>query len=387
MKSVTAILLFLILCFDRSPVSFAAESSGSRGEWEKAVEAAKKEGQLTIYHWGSPLILEAGIFQKAYPEIKLTTVTGIGTQLMQRIMAERRGEKFIPDIYIAGIATMTVLNQAKTFDPIKPALMLPEVIDESKWWKGKHLYGDAERTNIVTFAKNPDYGSIAIDTKLVDPKEFRSYWDFLQPKWKSKITAQDLRGGGPGTTPLRFMYYNPDLGPKFVKQLYSAMDATLFRDNRLALDWLGSGKFAIAFYIQKVEEAEEKRVCRCGSSSSHSKKASASLPVSVTFRFLTGRRIPTLLKFSSTGFSPAKPKPHTKELTSTTKRRRTRSGLTFPKTTFLWLTADRTASSTWIWMTRKFRILIPRSSLSKIRFQKAENRKHIVLTATLSAVA
>ncbi len=32
MKSVTAILLFLILCFDRSPVSFAAESSGSRGE-------------------------------------------------------------------------------------------------------------------------------------------------------------------------------------------------------------------------------------------------------------------------------------------------------------------------------------------------------------------
>ncbi|HEY3150791.1 MAG TPA: hypothetical protein VGK65_03905 [Candidatus Binatia bacterium] len=44
MKSVTAILLFLILCFDRSPVSFAAESSGSRGEWEKAVEAAKKEG-------------------------------------------------------------------------------------------------------------------------------------------------------------------------------------------------------------------------------------------------------------------------------------------------------------------------------------------------------
>ena len=198
------------------------------------------------------------IFQKAYPEIKLTTVTGIGTQLMQRIMVERRGEKFIPDIYIAGIATMTVLNQAKIFDPIKPTLMLAEVIDESKWWKGKHLYGDAERTNIVTFAKNPDYGSIAIDTKGVDPKDFRSYWDFLQPKRKTRITVQDLRGGGPGITPLRFMYYNPDLGPKFIKQLYSAMDATLFRDNRLPLDWLGSGKFAIAFYVQKVEEAEEK---------------------------------------------------------------------------------------------------------------------------------
>jgi iron(III) transport system substrate-binding protein len=258
MKSVITVLLFLIPFFDLSPASFAAESTGSRGDWEKVVEAAKKEGQLTIYHWGTPLILDAGIFQRAYPEIKLTTVTGVGTQLMQRIMAERRGEKFIPDIYIAGIATMTLLNQAKTFDAIKPALMLPEVIDESRWWKGKHLYGDLERTNIVTFVKNPDYGSIAINTKLVDPKEFRSYWDFLQPKWKSKITVQDLRGGGPGTTPLRFMYYNPDLGPKFVRQLYSGMDATLYRDNRLALDWIGSGKFAIAFYVQKVEEAEEK---------------------------------------------------------------------------------------------------------------------------------
>jgi iron(III) transport system substrate-binding protein len=258
MKSIIAILLFLISFFAFSPDSFAVESTVSLREWEKVVDAAKKEGQLTIYHWGTPLILDAGIFQRAYPEIKLTTVTGIGTQLMQRMMAERRGEKFIPDIYIAGIATMTLLNQAKTFDAIKPALMLPEITDESKWWKGKHLYGDLERSNIFTFAKNPDYGSIAVNPKLVDPKQFHSYWDFLQPKWKSKIAVQDLRGGGPGTTPLRFMYYNPDLGPKFVKRLYSGMDATLYRDNRLALDWIGSGKFAIAFYVQKVEEAEEK---------------------------------------------------------------------------------------------------------------------------------
>jgi hypothetical protein len=70
--------------------------------------------------------------------------------------------------------------------------------------------------------------------------------------------VQDLRGGGPGSTPLRFMYYNADLGPKFLRQLYSAMDATLYRDNRLALDWLGSGKFSLAFFVQKVEEAEAK---------------------------------------------------------------------------------------------------------------------------------
>src|SRR6266498_5883452 len=259
MKALSAVSLLLMVCAASSPASFAAESGRSRsGEWETVVEAAKKEGQLTIYHWGNSLVLESGVFQKAYPEIKINTVTGIGTQLMQRIFAERRGEKYIPDLYIAGVATMAVLHQAKAFDPIKPVLMLPEVSDESKWWRGKHLYADAERSHVFTFAKSTDYGSIAINPKLIDLKEIRSYWDFLQPKWKSKITVQDLRGGGPGSTPLRFMYYNPELGAKFVKQLYSGMDATLFRDNRLALDWLGSGKFSIAFYVQNVEEAEEK---------------------------------------------------------------------------------------------------------------------------------
>src|SRR4029453_6969514 len=88
------------------------------------------------------------------------------------------------------------------------------------------------------------------------------------------------------------------------------------------------------------------------------------------------------LKSSLTGFSPAKHRPHTKEFTSTIKRRWTHSGSIFPRTTFLWPTAGRTASSIWIWTTRKFRILIPRSNLLKIRFQKVVNRKYIPLTAT-----
>jgi iron(III) transport system substrate-binding protein len=257
MKPFIITIVTLGFFFSLRVLATAAESS-PRGEWEKTVEAAKKEGQLTIYHWGAPLMLDAGVFQKAYPEIKVNTVSAMGTDLMQRILAERRGDRFIPDVYIAGIASMVVLQRTKPFDPIKNALILPEVADESKWWRGKHTYGDAERNTIFTFTKSPDYGSIGINSKLVDPTEFRSYWDFLQPKWRSKIVVQDLRGGGPGSTPLRFMYYNPDLGPKFLRQLYTSMDATLYRDNRLALDWLGSGKYSIAFFVQKVEEAETK---------------------------------------------------------------------------------------------------------------------------------
>jgi iron(III) transport system substrate-binding protein len=251
-----AALLFIVA--DSLPALAAESKSDWKADWDKTLQAAKKESQLTVYHWGAPLILDAGVFQKSYPEIKITTVEGMGTQLMQRILAERRGEKYIPDVYIAGIATMQVLHRAKVFDPIKSALALPEVVDSSKWWRGAQIYADTERGHVFAFAKSPDYGSIAFNPNLVNPKEFRSYWDLLRSKWKGKIAVQDLRGGGPGSTQARFFYYNPDLGAKYLRRLYSEMDATLFRDNHLALDWLASGKVALTFFVQGPEELQEK---------------------------------------------------------------------------------------------------------------------------------
>lgn len=253
-----SIIALLVLCA-YSPAALAAESKGdSKADWEQTVQAAKKEGQLTVYFWGSPLILNAGVFQKAFPEIKVGVVEGMGTQLMQRILAERRGEKYIPDIYVAGVASMRVLHKAKVFDPIKPVLLLPEVVDPSKWWGGAHLYADAERSSIFTFAKGPDYGSIAYNPRLANAREFRSYWDLVRPEWKGKLAVQDLRGGGPGSSQARFFYYHPELGAKYLRRLYGEMEATLFRDNHIALDWLASGKFPIAFFVQSPEELQEK---------------------------------------------------------------------------------------------------------------------------------
>ena len=37
----------------------------------------------------------------------------------------------------------------------------------------------------------------------------------LQPKWKGKIVAYDPRLPGGASNNMRFLYYNPKLGPKF----------------------------------------------------------------------------------------------------------------------------------------------------------------------------
>lgn len=240
----------------RVEVLTAQANESWRVKWERTVKAANLEGQVNIYYWGAPNVLNAGVFQKAFPGIKVVTTVGVGGQLMQRILTERRADKPLADIYIAGITTMPVLQKAKALDPIKPALILPEVLDESKWWGGKHHYGDPQKTYILTFSLSPTYGGVSYNTNLVNPQELTSYWDLLKPKWKGKIEARDLSRGGPGTTSLRFFYYNKLLGPKYIRRLFGEMDVTLFRNNRQALDWLGTGKFALAFFPLRVAEAK-----------------------------------------------------------------------------------------------------------------------------------
>jgi iron(III) transport system substrate-binding protein len=216
-------------------------------EWEKTLEAAKKEGQVAIYISGYDAVLPD--FEKEFPEIKVIAVTGRGNQLGPRLLSERRAEKFIADVSSTGAnPNYQQYYLGKALDPIKPALILPEVTDPSKWYLKKHQYSDPEGLYVFNYVGSATYGSISYNTKLVDAKEFKSYWDLVNPKWKGKITGRDIREAGPGAGNTRFFYYHPELGPAFIKKLFGEMDISLFRDFRQGPDWLAAGKFAICFF-------------------------------------------------------------------------------------------------------------------------------------------
>jgi ABC-type Fe3+ transport system substrate-binding protein len=177
-------------------------------QWEKALEAAKKEGQLVLAaNPGTQEIFTE--FQKKYPEIKVVAAPGRGDP--SQILAERRAGKYVVDLIIRGMTDMSPLYKAKALDPVKPTLMLPEVLDESKWWGGKHLYKDEEKQYILATDLTV-LTSFAYNTKLVDPKEIKSYWDFLNPKWKGKILLLEPASGGTGTS-LQFLITIASLDP------------------------------------------------------------------------------------------------------------------------------------------------------------------------------
>ena len=247
-KSIASLIFAVLVCVN-SDARAAQSKPAWQAEWEKIVEAAKKEGQLSIYISGYEEILPD--FQKEFPEIKVNPVTGRGSQIGQRLIAERRAEKFLADIVSSGgVTTYQQLFPAKVFDPIKPALLLPEINDLSKWYQGKHHYTDPENQYVLSYVGSATYGSVTYNTKLVNAKDFKSYWDLLNPKWKGKTISRDIRAPGPGSGNARLFYHLPDVGTSFIRKLYTEMDVTLFRDYRQGTDWLAVGKAAICFFCE-----------------------------------------------------------------------------------------------------------------------------------------
>lgn len=211
-------------------------------EWEKTLQTAKNEGQVVIYGSSGREVLFYE-FEKDHPEIKVILVQGSARSNTQKLTAERRAGKYLADLFVGGGNTAyTILYKGKLIDPITPHLILPEVTDPSKWWQGKHYYLDEERKYIFVF--NGEFQSyFSYNTKLVNPQEFKSYWDLLNPKWKGKIVMFDPTQAG-AATPLRFLFYHPEIGPTFLKRLLTEMEVPASRDYRQLGDWLAVGKYA-----------------------------------------------------------------------------------------------------------------------------------------------
>jgi ABC-type Fe3+ transport system substrate-binding protein len=255
-RMVAAAALLLALQVTRgAPAATPAEKAGWQSEWEQTVAGAKKEGAVSL--WGDAEITHPDIlaaFTKEFPFIKPITVTGRVGDLTQRILAERRGGKYLADLYsgVMGGAAFYDFYRTGVLDPIKSTFILPEVTDESRWLGGKHYYVDPENY-IILYEGDVAGTSIYYNTQLVKPTDFSSHWDLLDPKWKGKIVMFERTGSGfPSLTPI---YYNPRIGPDFIKRLLSEMNITVSRDRRQATDWLGTGKFPLCIGCGDVERA------------------------------------------------------------------------------------------------------------------------------------
>jgi iron(III) transport system substrate-binding protein len=230
----------------------------SANEWATIVQKAEEEGQVTVYATDSVGDAKQiwAAFQKRYPKIKLVgTTMGRGSDLFPKLFAERRAGRFLADIFLGAPSAIYLnLYKAKLLEPVPPLLVHPSVTDLSKWWLGKHHYIDPEGQYIFMY-ESALYGPpISFNTTLVSEKEIKSAWDLVQPRWKGKYGALEVRPGQ-GSTALTYVYFHPKLGPKFIERVLRDMEPTMFRDFRQGTDWLAQGKFALCFMCRRIDRA------------------------------------------------------------------------------------------------------------------------------------
>jgi iron(III) transport system substrate-binding protein len=245
-------LAIAALCICRPTENIgAAEKSSWQSEWQKTIQAAKQESEIIIYAALGPYHPQIFTeFQKDYPEIKATIIHGNSSRISPRLLAERRAGKFLADVYLGGPTSLYRFYQNKMFDPINSLFILPEVVDTSLWWEGKHVYIDPERSYILVNEGSVSGFTVTYNTQQVKAADFKSYWDLLQARWKGKIVSLDARDPGFGASELRYLYYHPELGPEFIRRLFDEMDLVISREHQQALDWVGIGKVAMCVFCR-----------------------------------------------------------------------------------------------------------------------------------------
>lgn len=170
----------------------APKAAPEDAAWAQVVEAAKKEGSLTIYAsstFGGPVsrALAEG-FQEKYG-IQVGILVGSGRGNQERIVLEQTMKKPVADIMQAGLTSLVqVMEKGFTRSVWQE---LPALRDKSVFSVDPAYSPDGSVLSFVTSAFGP-----VINTKQVKPDELKSYYDFLNPKWTGKIVIEDPRGGG-----------------------------------------------------------------------------------------------------------------------------------------------------------------------------------------------
>ena len=230
----------LLLMASLSVTPAAAQRKASDQEWKEVLAAAKKEGKVIVFGSPDPVMRKEVIpkFTAMYG-VAVEFVAGRSSEFVARLRNERAAGLYAVDVFLSGPdTTANTLYGEKFIDPVKPLLVLPEVVDGSKWKNGKVWFADPEERYVVR-----PFSSVAsllfINTDSVSPQELRSVKDLLNPKWRGKISAEDPTATGAGANMAAQLYHQ--LGEEFVKKLYIDQKVVRTRDRRQMSDWLARG--------------------------------------------------------------------------------------------------------------------------------------------------
>lgn len=207
------------------------------------VSAARMEGSVVVD--GPPIdaVREALVsgFQRAYG-VSVSYISSGSSASGARVRSERAAGKYLLDVFLSGAdSPILTFLPSGWLDKVEPVLIAPDVVDKRKWKDGHIWYADPGNT-ILRVQENV-FPELAINTRLVSPREITTWKSLLNPKWQGKMVAKDPATGGSGASLTSYFYIM--FGADYVKKLYLEQKPTLSRDARQSMQWLAQGNYPI----------------------------------------------------------------------------------------------------------------------------------------------
>jgi iron(III) transport system substrate-binding protein len=231
-----------------SPASTAAQAgaggAGWQTEWERTLAAARQEGVLAVSILPGSLFRDwLAQFERKYPGIRLEVSGLTGREVGARILPERSAGQYLWDVYIGGSDTAnSILKAEGALDPLKPALMLPEVLDDTKWLGGFDSgFTDLEGRYVYAFPSGV-VPTVYVNRDFVSEAQLNRVEDLLDPRWRGKMSLYDPRQPGKGAGDGgHFILVK---GEDWWRQLL-AQDLIVTIDRRQRIEWAILGRYPI----------------------------------------------------------------------------------------------------------------------------------------------
>jgi iron(III) transport system substrate-binding protein len=239
----------LSVAFVAGFVCSGARANDADPAMQKLISDARAEGQVEVLLSGQvpqklPHVM--ALFEKRYG-LKVNFQTGGGEQNGQRLLAERRVNRFTLDVWLGGANTALVqLIPNKALAPLPSLIVDPDVKDLSKWYKRQHFYVDPEQRYVFAFGAQPAQ-TVSFNTNVLKADDIKSFHDLLDPKWKGKMVSWNPSSEGAGPNAIG-MYLNPKIGEEWFVRWAREMQVTLVDDARQGAEWVALGRFPLGIF-------------------------------------------------------------------------------------------------------------------------------------------
>ncbi|MBI4333741.1 MAG: extracellular solute-binding protein [Chloroflexi bacterium] len=237
------------------PGEAAVSQEAWERDWQRTIDAARAEGGLTVYTSGPPELRQAqtrGLKDKFGLDIEW--VAAKSTQVAEKLLKERRAGLYIADVFQGGsIPQIQLFKPAGILEPLRPLLVLPEVVDATAWQANRLPFIDKEQSYVISPMLSLS-GYIVINTTMVKPEDVSSIDSLLEPRWKGKILIGDPTTGV-STAIKTFQAIYMSRGPEFWRK-FAENSPLLLRDDRLAAEWVARSKYPIFWMIEPANALE-----------------------------------------------------------------------------------------------------------------------------------